>query len=161
MNNAVRNILFLGVGSIDDVTSEQALLCQALLSLSASCLFLRIVDSSRLEMSVYYRNTCEHKIVYVLLYRSPSDTLRIDEEAVGTPAVTRRGFTSGMNVFVMAVRVSVTMRAEGDSQLGHVTKHGACVQCCAYSGDMSGCRIYIFLCTFYLKMVTDRGRNML
>jgi hypothetical protein len=49
MNNVMRDISALGVVSIDDVTSERVLLCQALLSSAVCCygLLIRRVSKCR------------------------------------------------------------------------------------------------------------------
>jgi hypothetical protein len=74
MNNTAWDISVSGVGSIDDVSSERVLSSKALLSLSASCLFVPtdccfVVFEQRTNITF-----C------VLLYKSPSEALRMHEE---------------------------------------------------------------------------------
>jgi hypothetical protein len=119
-----------GVGSIRDVTSERVLSSYALLNVS--CLFLWIVSSTPFDnVGTYQRVNIKF---CVLLNKYPFEKLRMFEEAYGEVAMKKSRFSSGINVFVMAMRVSTMIRAADDRQRRVTKTSSVCEMLCKMVG---------------------------
>jgi hypothetical protein len=81
-----------------------------LLSLIASSLFLEIIDLSHLKMSAVEEHA--NNILCFLLYRSPSETLQMFEEASGKAAMKQMQIYGWHNI---AMQVSMMIHAAGNT----------------------------------------------